>query len=183
MKSEVLLKQMDLLDIVVIVAALINPQGPIVPLQSGKFTEDFFVCLNHINIHVQHMQAIQGQTEACSWDMMPYFYNRQLGLFYIHYHIDMITVAWSLMNQSAVFAKEVVICRLYTPLHKSVSVTFGFMITVALNCRFRNPTIFSTGWKSLQTPHQTVKFNFWGAKLLVSTSLTLACIDYMESSF
>ena len=24
-----------------------------------------FVCLNHINIPVQHMQAISGQTEAC----------------------------------------------------------------------------------------------------------------------
>ena len=24
-----------------------------------------FVCLNHINVPVQHMQAIQGQTESC----------------------------------------------------------------------------------------------------------------------
>ena len=42
------------------------------------------ICLYHINVHVQHKQAIQGQTEACEWDVMPYYQD-------IYYHIDMTT--------------------------------------------------------------------------------------------
>ena len=36
------------------------------------------------------MQAIKGQTEACYQDTMPYSYEEQLGILYMHYHIDMI---------------------------------------------------------------------------------------------
>ena len=45
-----------------------------------------FVCLNHINVPFQHMQAILGQTESCHQDTMPYSCDRQLEMFYMHYH-------------------------------------------------------------------------------------------------
>ena len=53
----------------------------------------FFVSLfeSYINVPVQHMRAIQGQTEACLQDTMPYSYDRLLGIFYMHYYTDTIT--------------------------------------------------------------------------------------------
>ena len=49
----------------------------------GHGCVDFFQ-LDYINVPVQHMQAIYG-------DAMPYSYDIQLGIFYMHYHTEKIT--------------------------------------------------------------------------------------------
>ena len=49
------------------------------------------VCLDYVNVPVEHMQAIQGQTEAGYRDLKLYSYGRWLGIFNKHYHTDMIT--------------------------------------------------------------------------------------------
>ena len=58
--------------------------------------------LNHIQPFIQ---ATQGQIETCYWDLMPFSYDNQLEIFYMHYHIDMIThgtdFVGSLTNVSA----------------------------------------------------------------------------------
>ena len=48
--------------------------------------------LNGINVYIQQMQTIQGQPESYYRNTMPYAYDIQLGIFYVHYRINMKTL-------------------------------------------------------------------------------------------
>ena len=63
---------------------------------------------NHINIPVQfrYAQALWVQTKACQRDTVPYFYDRCIGILYMHYHINMITYDTALLDQSVALVGE-----------------------------------------------------------------------------
>ena len=56
--------------------------------------------LEHINIPVQHMQAYtERKKEACCNIIVPYSHKKDMGIFYMHYQIDMITHGALLLRQ------------------------------------------------------------------------------------
>ena len=50
-----------------------------------------FCLFDNVHASVQHMQAIQRETKACYQETLTYSYDNYLGIFYVHYHPDMIT--------------------------------------------------------------------------------------------